>query len=153
MIKNEPCQKCDWKQQLKFFIGGSQVYSLNFTTWTWDLTIRFLQSQSNPHYIFFPSVFAAKLQKWEVPKKIKLCKEAWTPDTGLVTDAFKLKRKPLQDYYDISIRRLYGKWTVQIDMEEGKTKKELDFLSLKFHCNWNISFTYGVSKLTKQFSI
>ncbi|PIK55781.1 putative long-chain-fatty-acid--CoA ligase 4-like, partial [Apostichopus japonicus] len=51
----------------------------------------------------------AKLQKWEVPKKIKLCKEAWTPDTGLVTDAFKLKRKPLQDYYDISIRRLYGK--------------------------------------------
>lgn len=51
----------------------------------------------------------AKLQKWEVPKKIKLCKETWTPDTGLVTDAFKLKRKPLQDYYDVSIRRLYGK--------------------------------------------
>lgn len=51
----------------------------------------------------------AKLHKWEIPRKIKLCKETWTPDTGLVTDAFKLKRKPLEDYYNVSIRRLYGK--------------------------------------------
>lgn len=53
--------------------------------------------------------FTAKLHKWEIPRKIKLCKETWTPDTGLVTDAFKLKRKPLEDYYTMSIRRLYGK--------------------------------------------
>jgi hypothetical protein len=28
--------------------------------------------------------------------KVHLCLELWTPDSGLVTAAFKLKRKPIQ---------------------------------------------------------
>ena len=34
--------------------------------------------------------------------------EAWTPDSGLVTAAFKLKRKPLQQHYQADIDRMYG---------------------------------------------
>ncbi|XP_063967531.1 fatty acid CoA ligase Acsl3-like [Lytechinus pictus] len=51
----------------------------------------------------------AKLQKWEIPRKIHLCEEAWTPENGLVTDAFKLKRKPIANHYSAAINQMYGK--------------------------------------------
>ncbi|XP_078694034.1 long-chain-fatty-acid--CoA ligase 4-like isoform X1 [Branchiostoma floridae x Branchiostoma belcheri] len=50
----------------------------------------------------------AKLERFEIPQKVRLCSENWTPDTGLVTDAFKLKRKNLQSHYSQDIARLYG---------------------------------------------
>lgn len=37
-----------------------------------------------------------KLTKVEIPAAIFLSPEAWTPDTGLLTEALKLKRKPIQ---------------------------------------------------------
>jgi len=49
-----------------------------------------------------------KLEKFEVPQKIRLSSEVWTPETGLVTDAFKLKRKELKNHYIKDIERLYG---------------------------------------------
>lgn len=52
-----------------------------------------------------------KLERFEVPQKIRLSSEVWTPETGLVTDAFKLKRKELKNHYIKDIERLYGnKW-------------------------------------------
>ncbi|XP_060768935.1 long-chain-fatty-acid--CoA ligase 4b [Neoarius graeffei] len=48
-----------------------------------------------------------KLQKFEVPVKVRLSSQAWTPETGLVTDAFKLKRKELQTHYKHDIERMY----------------------------------------------
>uniref|UniRef100_A0A8C1V0Q4 long-chain-fatty-acid--CoA ligase n=1 Tax=Cyprinus carpio TaxID=7962 RepID=A0A8C1V0Q4_CYPCA len=50
----------------------------------------------------------SKLERFEVPQKIRLSSEAWTPETGLVTDAFKLKRKELKNHYIKDIERLYG---------------------------------------------
>ncbi|XP_077988070.1 fatty acid CoA ligase Acsl3-like [Glandiceps talaboti] len=50
----------------------------------------------------------AKLERFEVPGKIMLCPEVWTPDAGLVTEAFKLKRKELKKFYQADIDRLYG---------------------------------------------
>ncbi|XP_071950638.1 long-chain-fatty-acid--CoA ligase 4-like [Antedon mediterranea] len=50
-----------------------------------------------------------KLQRFETPCRIKLCSEIWTPDTGLVTDAFKLKRRPLAEFYQRDIKKMYGK--------------------------------------------
>ncbi|TRY89735.1 hypothetical protein DNTS_027612 [Danionella cerebrum] len=50
----------------------------------------------------------SKLERFEVPQKIRLSSEAWTPETGLVTDAFKLKRKELKNHYLKDIERLYG---------------------------------------------
>ncbi|KAK7602450.1 hypothetical protein V9T40_008039 [Parthenolecanium corni] len=49
-----------------------------------------------------------KLQKFEIPGKVKLCKEVWTPETGLTTAAFKLKRKEIQDKYQHELNRLYA---------------------------------------------
>lgn len=34
--------------------------------------------------------------------------DAWTPDTGLVTDALKLKRKAIEEKYKEDIDELYG---------------------------------------------
>ncbi|KAJ8390099.1 hypothetical protein AAFF_G00111130 [Aldrovandia affinis] len=49
-----------------------------------------------------------KLQRFEIPIKVRLSPEPWTPETGLVTDAFKLKRKELKNHYLHDIERMYG---------------------------------------------
>jgi len=49
-----------------------------------------------------------KLEKFEIPGAVTIVKEIWDPDTGLVTAAFKLKRRPLQDFYQMDINRMYG---------------------------------------------
>ena len=49
------------------------------------------------------------LNKTEVPTKIKLCKEEWTPQNGLITAALKIKRKNVQNKYQEDIDRMYGK--------------------------------------------
>ena len=49
-----------------------------------------------------------RLEKFELPGAVTVCEELWTPDTGLVTAAFKLKRKPLQVFYQTDINRMYG---------------------------------------------
>ncbi|XP_063059936.1 long-chain-fatty-acid--CoA ligase 4b isoform X2 [Engraulis encrasicolus] len=51
---------------------------------------------------------ASKLQRFEIPTKVCLSSEPWTPETGLVTDAFKLKRKELRRHYMSDIERMYG---------------------------------------------
>jgi len=51
---------------------------------------------------------AGKLQKFEIPGAVHVCLDAWTPDSGLVTAAFKLKRRPIQDFYQQHIDRMYG---------------------------------------------
>lgn len=56
----------------------------------------------------FVKIFTGKLQKHEVPAAITLCKEVWSPDMGLVTAAFKLKRKDIQDKYQHDINRMYA---------------------------------------------
>uniref|UniRef100_A0A098LXI3 long-chain-fatty-acid--CoA ligase n=1 Tax=Hypsiglena sp. JMG-2014 TaxID=1550645 RepID=A0A098LXI3_9SAUR len=50
----------------------------------------------------------ANLEKFEIPLKIRLSPDPWTPETGLVTDAFKLKRKELTAHYQEDINRMYG---------------------------------------------
>ena len=39
---------------------------------------------------------------------MSLCREEWTPESGLTTAAMKLKRRPLQDFYQADINRMYG---------------------------------------------
>lgn len=48
------------------------------------------------------------LRRFEIPGEIKLCPEQWTPDMGLVTAAFKLKRKAIQERYQHEINRMYA---------------------------------------------
>lgn len=47
------------------------------------------------------------LQRFEIPRKFALVLEEWTPDTGLVTAAMKLRRKPIEDKYADQINSLY----------------------------------------------
>ncbi|KAI4902767.1 hypothetical protein NFI96_015283 [Prochilodus magdalenae] len=58
--------------------------------------------------IITDAAVTAKLERFEIPKKICLSAEPWTPETGLVTDAFKLKRKELKSHYQEDIERMYG---------------------------------------------
>lgn len=57
--------------------------------------------------VWFSSV-VAQLERFEIPRKICLSPDPWTPETGLVTDAFKLKRKELKTHYQDDIERMYG---------------------------------------------
>jgi len=50
----------------------------------------------------------SKLQKFELPGAVKLVTDLWTPDSGLVTAAFKLKRKNIQEYYQSDINQMYA---------------------------------------------
>ncbi|KAA0709304.1 Long-chain-fatty-acid--CoA ligase 4 [Triplophysa tibetana] len=51
---------------------------------------------------------STKLQRFEIPVMVHLSPDPWTPETGLVTDAFKLKRKELKNHYLNDIERMYG---------------------------------------------
>ncbi|XP_041850751.1 long-chain-fatty-acid--CoA ligase 3a [Melanotaenia boesemani] len=54
------------------------------------------------------AALTAQLERFEIPCKIRLSPDPWTPETGLVTDAFKLKRKELKTHYKDDIERMYG---------------------------------------------
>ncbi|CAF3774551.1 unnamed protein product [Rotaria sp. Silwood1] len=47
------------------------------------------------------------IERFETPQRVKIVTEAWTPETGLVTDALKLKRKAIEHKYQDIIEDLY----------------------------------------------
>ena len=47
------------------------------------------------------------LEKFEIPKNINLVSEEWTPESGLVTASYKIKRKQIQNHYQGAIDRMY----------------------------------------------
>eukprot|EP01018_Ginkgo_biloba_P013430 Gb_03324 [translate_table: standard] len=51
---------------------------------------------------------SAKLEKFEIPAKIKLLSDPWTPETGLVTAALKLKRDVIKKAFAEELNKLYG---------------------------------------------
>jgi len=50
---------------------------------------------------------AQRLAKFEIPKAVHLIAEPWTPESGLITAAMKLKRKALGDAYSSEIVNMY----------------------------------------------
>lgn len=50
---------------------------------------------------------ASKLERFEIPIKYTLCPDPWLPDTGLVTDAYKLKRKNIDTHFKSAIDAMY----------------------------------------------
>ncbi|UYV72823.1 ACSL4 [Cordylochernes scorpioides] len=53
------------------------------------------------------SLCPGRLHGAEVPAKVKLCCEAWTREKGLVTAAFKVRRKVLEQHYREDIDKMY----------------------------------------------
>lgn len=49
------------------------------------------------------------LSRWEVPAAVYLTLEPWTPDTGLVTAALKLRRKQLSLHYENTVHNMYSR--------------------------------------------
>ncbi|KOM51396.1 hypothetical protein LR48_Vigan09g005500 [Vigna angularis] len=51
---------------------------------------------------------SAKLEKSEIPAKIKLLADPWTPESGLVTAALKIKREQLKAKFKDDLLKLYA---------------------------------------------
>lgn len=49
------------------------------------------------------------LERFSLPRKIKICPEPWMPESGLVTDSFKVKRKNFVEHYKKDIEEMYKK--------------------------------------------
>ena len=50
----------------------------------------------------------ARLKKFEIPARIKLLREPWTPESGLVTAALKLKREVIKKAFSDELTALYS---------------------------------------------
>lgn len=50
----------------------------------------------------------ARLEKFEIPTKIKLLSDPWTPESGLVTAALKLKREAVRKTFQEDLLKLYA---------------------------------------------
>ena len=73
------------------------------------------------------------LEKFEIPKQIYLTSDPWTPDSGLVTAAMKLKRKEIEKRYAAQITQMYSKMTVpntnKIDLKLSRLMNLIIFCS------------------------
>lgn len=58
--------------------------------------------------VIFQAAKQARLVKFEIPAKIKLIPEPWTPESGLVTAALKLKREVIRKTYENDLAQLYA---------------------------------------------
>jgi len=56
----------------------------------------------------FKHGLSQRLEKFEIPRAIHLVSEPWTPESGLVTAAFKLKRKSIENAFQEEISLLYS---------------------------------------------
>jgi len=50
----------------------------------------------------------ARLERFEIPAKIKVLSESWTPESGLVTAAHKLKREVIRKVFSDELSMLYS---------------------------------------------
>ena len=48
-----------------------------------------------------------RLQKFELPQALTIVPDQWTPESGLITASFKMKRKKIQNFYQRHIDRMY----------------------------------------------
>ncbi|KAK1168454.1 long-chain-fatty-acid--CoA ligase 3b [Acipenser oxyrinchus oxyrinchus] len=75
---------------------------------TWEEICNNSEMEKEVIRVMAEAAIGGKLEKFETPVKVRLSAEPWTPETGLVTDAFKLKRKALKTHYQDDIERMYG---------------------------------------------
>ncbi|RWS00501.1 long chain fatty acid CoA ligase-like protein, partial [Dinothrombium tinctorium] len=72
----------------------------------------------------------AGLMKYEIPQKVKLCEEEWTPENGLITAAMKVRRKQIQEFYANDIKAMYSTDinANQNRMQNGSDNKQINIL-------------------------
>ena len=60
--------------------------------------------------IFFREIivsFEDNLNKIVLPSRVYLCDEPWTPQNGMLTEAMKLKRRPIAEKYRKELEAMY----------------------------------------------
>ncbi|KAG1714093.1 Long-chain-fatty-acid--CoA ligase 4 [Nymphon striatum] len=80
--------------------GNSNILERNVLCKDKDIIKNILQSISE-------HCKQSALSKFETPQRIFLCDEPWTPDTGVVTSTFKLKRKAIETKFMNEIKKMY----------------------------------------------
>ena len=77
------------------------------------------------------------LHKSEIPARIKLCKEEWTPASGLVTAALKIRRKQIKDFYLKQINQMYAEINSDVNknISNGKSNNNNELLNSKVTTN------------------
>lgn len=58
-----------------------------------------------------------KLKRTQIPSKIKLVSDEWSPESGLVTASFKLRRREIERHYANDIKQLYAELGQNIDQD------------------------------------
>ncbi|KAK7083826.1 Long-chain-fatty-acid--CoA ligase 4 [Halocaridina rubra] len=48
------------------------------------------------------------LGRWDIPSAIFLSSESWTPESGLVTAALKIRRKNVKEHFNSAIEKMYN---------------------------------------------
>lgn len=59
------------------------------------------------------------LKRTQIPSKIKLCPEDWSPESGLVSASFKLRRREIERHYALAIKQLYTELGQNIEQQAG----------------------------------
>lgn len=83
--------------------GKLMIDKLKFETlcsdkWLTERILKLLQSEGA----------VKKLKKTHIPTKIKLCSDEWSPESGLATASFKLRRREIERFYAQDIKQLYA---------------------------------------------
>ncbi|XP_074314020.1 long chain acyl-CoA synthetase 8-like [Silene latifolia] len=72
----------------------------------------------------------ARLDMFEIPAKIKLVADPWTPESGLVTTALKLKREQLKTKYKSELDKLYTRSGEFIERYRGGVANACDLVPI-----------------------
>lgn len=114
------------------------VFKYGCKTWNVNLSLHVVHLMELVYS--FPS---GKLLKFEIPAAVKLCTEVWSPDMGLVTAAFKLKRKDIQDRYQHEINRMYASWSWNWLLGICEETVDNSFRSISHSIRWSWPEEFG----------
>lgn len=73
------------------------------------MDVNFILYQFFYHFNARAYSISGDLERFSLPKKLKICPEPWMPESGLVTDSFKVKRKDFVEHYKKDIEEMYKK--------------------------------------------
>lgn len=89
----------------KDVIDSLSVETLCSNKWLVEHILKLLQNQGSQK----------KLKRTQIPSKIRLASEEWSPESGLVTASFKLRRREIERFYADDIKQLYAELGQKIE--------------------------------------
>lgn len=86
-------------------INASSHEFLSSNKWLVEHTLKLLQAEGH----------RKQLKRTQIPSKIRLVVDEWTPESGMVTASFKLRRREIERKYAEDIKQLYAELGQKID--------------------------------------